>query len=461
MLARAVAPLPARNLSLLPGATAEGASPAFLRDPTPDQLRRALEGNQRQWLLRLARYGGELIERDGGLVWHDLPAPAFGAAGEIQVPFPRFGRDRAGEQLDAFLVKVRAARSGRPVRVWTSDPTRPDDLPVRLLARGFRPGFRPRWMRLDLWRLRDVRWGPNGLRVEPAEDGELWRRHPHPYHGEGEAAVAAIRATEAAARALPGRVVPFVAWLGGLPVGSATLHLTIGPLGIAGIYDVGVLPAFRNRGIGKAITAEVCRMAWAVGCPIAGLNATPLGEPIYRRLGFEDVGAGQTWEVGAEALAGEEPTSLMVAVAEAIGIGDVTALDRLAPELTGALDAWLACGLTPLQLAARFGQRAAAEWLIDWGAELDLLSAWGLGWTDRAVRLLVDRPELANARATDDGATPLHEAARRGDDELASLLLAAGADPRLRDLAFDSTPLDWARHFGQEQVVDLLSAAGR
>jgi hypothetical protein len=223
---------------------------------------------------------------------------------------------------------------------------------------------------------------------------------------------------------------------------------------------MGVLPAFRNRGIGKAITTEVCKVAWELGCPVAGLNATPLGVPVYRRLGFEDAGEGQTWELTDEAFAAEAPTDLMVAFAEAIGMGDVTALDRLAPDLTGALEARLACDLTPLQLAARFGQRAAAEWLIDWGAELDLLSAWGLGWTERAIRLLVERPELANARATDDGATPLHEAARRGDDELASLLLAAGADPGLRDSAFDATPLDWARHFGQEQVVELLSGSG-
>jgi hypothetical protein len=39
------------------------------------------------------------------------------------------------------------------------------------------------------------------------------------------------------------------------------------------------------------------------------------------------------------------------------------------------------------------------------------------------------------------------------------LLLAAGADPTARDGVFDATPLDWARHFGRLELVDLLGGA--
>jgi len=35
-------------------------------------------------------------------------------------------------------------------------------------------------------------------------------------------------------------------------------------------------------------------------------------------------------------------------------------------------------------------------------------------------------------------------------------LLGLGADPGIRDQRFDSTPLGWARYFGQEQLVALL-----
>jgi len=40
--------------------------------------------------------------------------------------------------------------------------------------------------------------------------------------------------------------------------------------------------------------------------------------------------------------------------------------------------------------------------------------------------------------------------------DLARSLLRLGADPDIRDQRFDSTPLGWARHFGQEELVALL-----
>ena len=69
-----------------------------------------------------------------------------------------------------------------------------------------------------------------------------------------------------------------------------------------------------------------------------------------------------------------------------------------------------------------------------------------------------ERPEAANA-LDDAGATPLHEAVRRNDLDLASLLLAAGADPAVPDGAFGSTPLGWAEHFGYGELAALMRGA--
>ncbi len=56
--------------------------------------------------------------------------------------------------------------------------------------------------------------------------------------------------------------------------------------------------------------------------------------------------------------------------------------------------------------------------------------------------------------------TALHQAAYRGDLELAGLLLGRGADTGVRDTRFDATPVDWARHFDRQAMVELLSAPG-
>jgi hypothetical protein len=62
----------------------------------------------------------------------------------------------------------------------------------------------------------------------------------------------------------------------------------------------------------------------------------------------------------------------------------------------------------------------------------------------------------ADAPAKDPWETALHVAAMAGDLDLAGTLLSRGADPDIRDMRFDSTPLGWARHFGQDQLIELL-----
>lgn len=60
---------------------------------------------------------------------------------------------------------------------------------------------------------------------------------------------------------------------------------------IAGIYWVGSLGRFRQRGFGAAVTAHAIRAGAVGGCRLASLQASKMGEPVYRRLG--DRGANQ------------------------------------------------------------------------------------------------------------------------------------------------------------------------
>jgi ankyrin repeat protein len=79
-----------------------------------------------------------------------------------------------------------------------------------------------------------------------------------------------------------------------------------------------------------------------------------------------------------------------------------------------------------------------------------------------AVELLVEAGFDVNARGRTDvpieqpWETALHHAARRGDVELARILLALGADPDIHDARFDATPLQWAGYFEQSRMVELL-----
>jgi len=77
------------------------------------------------------------------------------------------------------------------------------------------------------------------------------------------------------------------------------------------------------------------------------------------------------------------------------------------------------------------------------------------------VRLLLDAGEDPNRYNPVGGhshATPLHQAALGGYDELARLLVERGARLDLKDILWHGTPADWARHEGREQLEAYLRA---
>ena len=58
---------------------------------------------------------------------------------------------------------------------------------------------------------------------------------------------------------------------------------------------VGTLPAYRRRGLGEAVTRVVTNAAFDLGADIVALEASPMGLPIYRRMGYETVGIDGIW----------------------------------------------------------------------------------------------------------------------------------------------------------------------
>ena len=56
-----------------------------------------------------------------------------------------------------------------------------------------------------------------------------------------------------------------------------------------GIFNVATPPDERGRGYGRAITAHAIREGFKAGANLAWLQASPLGEPVYRALGFRQV----------------------------------------------------------------------------------------------------------------------------------------------------------------------------
>lgn len=78
----------------------------------------------------------------------------------------------------------------------------------------------------------------------------------------------------------------FIADLDGRPAGIA---MTIVSHGVAGIYWVGTGNDARGRGLGSMVTATAVNAGFDMGAEIASLQASPMGESLYLRMGFETI----------------------------------------------------------------------------------------------------------------------------------------------------------------------------
>jgi GNAT superfamily N-acetyltransferase len=73
---------------------------------------------------------------------------------------------------------------------------------------------------------------------------------------------------------------------GGEPVATAMVYESDG---VAGVQWVGTVPAARSLGLGALVTTAVTNLAFDRGASAVNLQASPMGEPVYRRLGYETI----------------------------------------------------------------------------------------------------------------------------------------------------------------------------
>jgi ribosomal protein S18 acetylase RimI-like enzyme len=81
--------------------------------------------------------------------------------------------------------------------------------------------------------------------------------------------------------------VTFLVRLGdGTPVAGAMCVLTHG---VAGVYWVGTVPAARGRGLAELCTRAAGNAGFDMGARVAALQASVMGESVYRRMGYVEV----------------------------------------------------------------------------------------------------------------------------------------------------------------------------
>jgi GNAT superfamily N-acetyltransferase len=107
--------------------------------------------------------------------------------------------------------------------------------------------------------------------------------------------------------------------------GLATAQGSVGWLGA-----IAVEAMWRRRGIGRAITEELCRRLRAAGCTTLSLEATDDGRPMYERMGFRLAATYHQLQAGHLPEVPAAPAGAHVRRLEPADLPAIYELDRLA-----------------------------------------------------------------------------------------------------------------------------------
>ncbi|MBO0780923.1 MAG: GNAT family N-acetyltransferase [Ktedonobacteraceae bacterium] len=410
-------------------------------DPTREQQWQALSLNIQTWFARSAEAGAKEVVSEPGITWTSEHL-AISSVNPLQI----------GDQLDRALNWYRRQHPLEGAICWYVTSAPPGDLAARLFARGFEPNWQPHWMWCKLRDLSNQHSHSPSFDIQIVEDEPAGQVNDLPYYPANQS-----KARAALHRMYPRHVRSLAAAQQDQVVGRCVLNVTTGEWGIAGLFAMAVIPAARNQGIGTALAWESCNLARQMGCHHVMLNATPMGEPVYRRVGFQSMGYSPSWYLRTKTLAAPPLANNQVLFLEAVGRGDLIALDELGKHVENRfLSDPLPNGLTPLDIAVHCRQPASVDWLVSREVPLDLLSAWDIGWKERVHLLLIEQPELVNIQRGEGQLTPLHIAVQRDDIELAKILLTVPNNLDLKDSEFKATALGWAQYFQRREITALI-----
>ena len=267
----------------------------ILTDLSPAALAAAVKRN----LFAFDRYsacsvGAERLEAGGFFRWL-TPVPHAWCNGVICSGAPGANAtELARETLEYFRAHGMDAFTW-----WLASGARAEEWSPILQACGYGYDQRTPGMALDLDELAHP--AATTAEVRPVTDREglrVWARTFSAGFAVSDAFANPLCALYDSLRGPGSPLRHYVAHLDGEPVATSSLFLGAG---VAGIYDVATLPAARGRGFGSAVTIAPLREARDEGYRVGILQSSPMGLPVYERLGFRTVCAMEHffWKAGA------------------------------------------------------------------------------------------------------------------------------------------------------------------
>jgi GNAT superfamily N-acetyltransferase len=189
---------------------------------------------------------------------------------------------------DAVIAAQRdyfAAR-GTAVEWKYYDYDEPADLPERLVAAGFEPEDEELMLVAETAAISQEIVLPDGVRLVPVTDerGLAAMTAVHDLAFDDPSPELAERLAEQLRKA-PDSLAMVVAMAGDEPVSAARIEFVPGT-DFAGMWGGGTVPAWRSKGIFRALVAYRAGLAAARGYRYLQVDALPTSRPILQRLGF-------------------------------------------------------------------------------------------------------------------------------------------------------------------------------
>lgn len=255
----------------------------FLPDLSSPALVSAIFGNVIELVEDFATLEGVHLHREAHVTWLESGIP------DPQLNYV-FGTDLPPEETVATIERLQAHFQERrlPVCWWIGPGSRDAAQGRHLEEHGwFRLDTVP-GMAIDLSRDSNVLPAPSALTIERVENEATLKEWMSLlalcFEMSNDAVQGCLRVWSALCFSPHPRLHSYLARLEGEPVATANLFLGSR---VAGIYSVCTHPDVRGKGIGAAITLAPLREARAHGYHVSILHATPMGFPVYRRLGFQ------------------------------------------------------------------------------------------------------------------------------------------------------------------------------
>jgi ribosomal protein S18 acetylase RimI-like enzyme len=196
------------------------------------------------------------------------------------------------EDADATIqyLVADARRRNVPILWWVSPSTRPTDLPGYLHKYGFRVDDDGPGMAVILSEVNESLPKPAGFSIQTVQDdGTRWEWCRTMAAGFEIPAAKTELAVNSwhflLSHVDPETTQATLGMLDGKPVATSLLQLGGG---VAGIYGVATVPEARRKGIGAQVTLFSLLQARLMGYKAGILQASEMGFPVYRSLGFKE-----------------------------------------------------------------------------------------------------------------------------------------------------------------------------